>query len=76
MHVAVLVDRGISSIEVPDMSVAQIIQELPKLTTADLIAVRRKLMELADENEEIALCDAMALEGARLLDQMEAEDEG
>ena len=62
--------------EIPLMSVAQIIQELPKLTALDLFAVRRKLMELADENEEVALCDAMALEGARLLDQMEAEDEG
>jgi len=62
--------------EIPTMSVAQIIQELPKLTALDLFAVRRKLMELADENEEVALCDAMALEGAQLLDQMEAEDAG
>lgn len=57
------------------MSVAQIIDELPKLTAPDRLAVRRKLMELADESDEIALCDAMALEGAQLLDQMEAEDD-
>ncbi len=62
--------------EIPPMSVAQIIQELPNLTALDLFAVRRKLMELADENEEVAFCDAMALEGAQLLDQREAEDEG
>lgn len=62
--------------EIRFMSVAQIIEELPKLTALDRFAVRRKLMELADENADVALCDAMALEGALLLDQMEAEDEG
>ena len=53
------------------MSVAQIIDELPMLTSADLRAVRRKLVELCEENEDIALCDATALEGAQSLDQME-----
>lgn len=62
--------------EIPPMGVSQIIQELPNLTAFDLFAVRRKLMELADENEEVALCGAMALEGAQRLDQIEAEDEG
>lgn len=56
------------------MSVAQIIDELPTLTAADLRAVRRKLMELCDENEDIALCDATALDAAQSLDKMEAED--
>jgi hypothetical protein len=56
------------------MSAREIIDELPRLTAADLMAVRRKLMELAQENEDIALCDAMAVEGARLLDRMEGED--
>ncbi len=56
------------------MSIAQIITELPKLTPADLLAVRRKLVEISEENEDVALCDAAALEGAQLLDQMEAED--
>ena len=56
------------------MSAAQIIAELPKLTQSDLLAVRRKLVELAEENEEVALCDALALEGAQMLDKMEAED--
>ena len=56
------------------MSTTEIIKELPKLTEADRRAVREKLLELATENEEVALCDAAAVEGARLLDQMEAED--
>ena len=57
------------------MSAAQIIDELPKLTPADLLAVRRKLIEISEENEGVALCDAAALEGAQLLDQMEAGDD-
>ena len=58
------------------MSAAQIIDELPKLARSDLLAIRRKLVELADQNEEIAACDASALEGAQLLDRMEQEDAG
>ncbi len=57
------------------MSAAQIIMELPKLTLPDLIAIRRKLVELADQHEDVALCDAMALEGAQMLDALEAADE-
>ena len=56
------------------MSAAQIIAELSKLTPADLRAVRRKLIEVAEEREDIALCDATALEGAQMLDRLEAED--
>jgi hypothetical protein len=54
------------------MSLAQIIEELPKLTPDDLLVVRRKLVEISEENEGVSLCDAAALEGAQLLDQMEA----
>ena len=57
------------------MSVAQILSELPKLMPSDLLAVRRKLIELAEENEDIALCDAVAEEGAQMLDRMEEEDD-
>ncbi|MBM3858818.1 MAG: hypothetical protein FJ395_04110 [Verrucomicrobia bacterium] len=56
------------------MSTVEIINELPKLTDAERRAVREKLMELATEQEEVALADAAAIEGARLLDRMEAED--
>jgi len=37
------------------MSAAEIIKELPKLTEAERREVRRKLAELAAENEDIAL---------------------
>ena len=57
------------------MSVAQIIDELPKLTPADLLAVRRRLIEISEENEGVSLCDGAALEGAQLLDQLEAGDD-
>jgi len=56
------------------VSTVEIINELPKLTDAERRAVREKLMELATEQEEVALADAAAIEGARLLDRMEAED--
>lgn len=56
------------------MSVAQIIAELPSLSPADLREVRRKLIELAEEDEEVAMCDASALEGALVLDRLEEEN--
>jgi hypothetical protein len=57
------------------MSAAEILSELPKLTETERRAVRRKLTELAAENEDIALCDQAALEGAMMLDRMEEEDD-
>lgn len=57
------------------MSVAEILTELPKLTPADLRSVRRKLIELTEENDEVAACDTAALEGAQILDRLEAEDD-
>ena len=56
------------------MSATEILSELPKLTEVERRAVRRKLSELAVENEEVALCDQAALEGAMMLDRMEEED--
>jgi hypothetical protein len=56
------------------VSATEIINDLPKLTEPELRAVRRKLVELAAENEDVALCDQSALDGALMLDQMEAED--
>jgi hypothetical protein len=57
------------------MSATEIINDLPKLTEAERRAVRQKLVELAAENEDVALCDQAALEGAMMLDKMEAEDD-
>jgi len=56
------------------MSAAEIIEELPKLTEAERRAVRQKLLELAEQNEDIALCNQSALEGALLLDRMEPSE--
>ena len=47
------------------MSAAEILKELPKLTEAERRAVRQKLLELAQVNEAVALCDQAALEGAK-----------
>jgi hypothetical protein len=56
------------------MSATEIINELPKLTEAELRSVRQRLLELAAQNEDIALCDRAALEGAAALDRMEEDD--
>jgi hypothetical protein len=55
------------------MSVAEIIKELPKLTEADRRAVREVLLEIPNQNPDIALCNQTALEGALMLDRMEDE---
>ncbi len=56
------------------MSVAEIINELPKLTEAERRAVREMLLQLANQDPDIALCNQAALEGATLLDRIEEED--
>lgn len=56
------------------MSAADILLELPKLPKPDLLAIRRKLIELAEQNDDVALSDALALEGAQMMDKMEEED--
>lgn len=58
------------------MSAADILNELPKLTEVERRAVRQKLVELASENEAVALCDQTATEGAMMFDRMEDEDAG
>ena len=49
------------------MSAAQIIDELPRLTTAELQAVRRKLAEISAESSPLALHD-------RGMDETQAAD--
>ena len=56
------------------MSATEIINQLPALTEAERRAVRKKLSELAAENEDVELCNQAALEGAMMLDRMEEED--
>jgi len=56
------------------MSTTEIIKELPKLSETDRRAIREVLLEIANENPDIALCNQAALEGAQVLDRMEEED--
>jgi len=58
------------------MSAAEIIRELPKLTEEERRAVRQTLLDLANQNEDIAACNQAALEGAALLDRMESQAQG
>jgi hypothetical protein len=53
------------------MSAAEIIRELPKLAEADRRAIREALLEIANQDPEVALCNQAALEGALMLDRME-----
>ncbi len=57
------------------MSVAQMVLELPRLQPAERRIIRRQLVELAESDDDIALCDALAAEGAAMLDALEDEDE-
>jgi hypothetical protein len=56
------------------MSAAEIIRELPKLTESDRRSIREVLLEIANENPDVALCNQSALEGAMMLDRMEDDD--
>ncbi len=59
---------------IPAVSTAEIIKELPHLTEADRRAIRDVLLEIANQNPDIAACNQSALEGAMKLDRMEDED--
>ncbi len=56
------------------MSATEIIKELPKLTEAERRAIRQMLLEIANQDREVALCNQTALEGAMIFDRMEDED--
>ena len=56
------------------MSAAEIINELPKLTEADRRAVRDALLQIANQDPDVALCNHTALEAAMMLDRMEDDD--
>ncbi|MGH7970730.1 MAG: hypothetical protein ACREIC_18545 [Limisphaerales bacterium] len=56
------------------MSATEIINELPKLSEAELRLVRQRLLELAVQNQDVELCNEAALDGAVMLDRMEDDD--
>jgi hypothetical protein len=56
------------------MSATEIIKELPGLSEADRRAIREVLLEIANANPDVVLCNQTALEGAMMLDRMEYKD--
>jgi hypothetical protein len=56
------------------MSATEIIKELPRLSEADRRAIREVLLEIANVNPDVALCNQSALEGAMMLDRLEDKD--
>jgi len=56
------------------VSATEIIKELPRLSEADRRAIREVLLEIANANPDVALCNQTALEGAMMLDRMEDKD--
>jgi hypothetical protein len=49
-------------------------KELPKLTDAERRAIRQRLLDLANQDPDVALCNQAALEGAMMFDRMEDDD--
>lgn len=50
------------------MSASEIIKELPKLSEGERRAIREGLLEIANQNSDVALCNQAALDGALMLD--------
>ncbi len=57
------------------MSMAEIIEELPKLTHQERRELCQRIIALEAEQEDLAAADQSAREGFAILDAMEAEDE-
>jgi hypothetical protein len=56
------------------MSAAEIIKEIPKLTETERRAIRQVLLDIANQDADIAACNQSALDGALMLDRMEDQD--
>lgn len=56
------------------MSMAEIIDELPRLTLAERRALCTRIQQLEPEQEMLDLCDTLAFEAVQILDRMEEED--
>ena len=56
------------------MSASEIIKALPKLSEAERRAIREGLLEIANQDPDVALCNQAALDDALMLDQVEDED--
>ena len=56
------------------MSASEIIKELPKLSEAERRAIREGLLEIANQDPDVAACNQAALDAALMLDHMEDQD--
>jgi hypothetical protein len=52
----------------------EIIKELPRLNEQERRAIRQVLLDIANQDDDVAACNQAALEGAMLLDRLENED--
>ena len=64
-----------ASVNFPNMSTAQILTELPRLSHADRREIVRRLIALEEEASILADADARADANFLLLDALEAEDD-
>jgi hypothetical protein len=56
------------------MSVAEIIQEIPRLSLPERRMLTNKLLELEPGRETLEMCDQLADEALKILDRMEEDD--
>ena len=53
------------------VSASEIIKELPKLSETERRAIREGLLEIANQDPDVALCNQAALKSALMVDRME-----
>jgi len=56
------------------MSVAEIMQEIPRLSLPERRMLTNKLLELEPGRETLEMCDQPADEALKILDRMEEDD--
>ena len=56
------------------MSVAEIMQEIPRLSLPERRMLANKLLELEPDRETLERCDSLADEALQILDRMEESD--
>jgi hypothetical protein len=56
------------------MSVAEIMQEIPRLSLAERRMLATKLLELEPDHEAADMCDRLTIEALQILDRMEGDD--
>jgi hypothetical protein len=52
----------------------EIINELPRLTEEERRAIRQVLLDIANQDDDVAACNDAALQGALMFDRLENED--